>query len=162
MSVVLQRIMQYLYLWSDEFHHKICHSVRNELLELSLKCFAKHHELIYLILELQAHGGPMVLDLLLSRILSLGVRAARAGEFSERAFLNDKIDLTQAEAIAAIVSKTPDVESIVEQAGATPTRAFSGQRLRRIQFFVNRYRIVGGHRADVHFYCAGEDGAQHH
>ncbi len=56
------------------------------------------------VLELHGHGGPMVMDLLLKRVLSLGVRAARAGEFSERAFLNDKIDLTQAEAIADLIA----------------------------------------------------------
>ncbi|MCK4705216.1 MAG: tRNA uridine-5-carboxymethylaminomethyl(34) synthesis GTPase MnmE, partial [Gammaproteobacteria bacterium] len=56
------------------------------------------------VLELQAHGGPIVLDILLKRVLSLGARPARAGEFSERAFLNDKIDLAQAEAIADLIA----------------------------------------------------------
>ena len=56
------------------------------------------------VLELQGHGGPVLLDLLLQRILALpGVRIARPGEFSERAFLNDKLDLTQAEAIADLI-----------------------------------------------------------
>ena len=55
------------------------------------------------VLELQAHGGPVVLDMLMKRVLELGARAARAGEFSERAFLNDKIDLAQAEAIADLI-----------------------------------------------------------
>jgi tRNA modification GTPase len=53
--------------------------------------------------ELQAHGGPIVLDMLLERTCQLGARLARAGEFSERAFLNGKIDLTQAEAIADLI-----------------------------------------------------------
>ena len=53
--------------------------------------------------ELQAHGGPIVLDMLLERLCQLGARLARAGEFSERAFLNGKIDLTQAEAIADLI-----------------------------------------------------------
>ena len=56
------------------------------------------------ILELQAHGGPVILDILLKRVLSLGARPAKAGEFSERAFLNEKIDLTQAEAIADLIA----------------------------------------------------------
>jgi len=56
------------------------------------------------VLELQGHGGPIVLDILLKRVLSLGARSARAGEFSERAFLNDKIDLAQAEAIADLIA----------------------------------------------------------
>ena len=53
--------------------------------------------------EIQAHGGPIVLDMLLERVCVLGARLARAGEFSERAFLNGKIDLTQAEAIADLI-----------------------------------------------------------
>ena len=56
------------------------------------------------ILELHAHGGPVVLDRLLKRVMQLGARAARAGEFSERAFLNGKIDLLQAEAIADLIA----------------------------------------------------------
>ena len=56
------------------------------------------------ILELHAHGGPVVLDRLLQRVIELGARAARAGEFSERAFLNGKIDLLQAEAIADLIA----------------------------------------------------------
>ena len=55
------------------------------------------------ILELQGHGGTIVLDMLLEHVLSLGCRQARAGEFSERAYLNGKIDLAQAEAIADII-----------------------------------------------------------
>ena len=55
-------------------------------------------------LELQGHGGPVILDLLLKRILTLpGLRIAKPGEFSERAFLNDKLDLAQAEAIADLI-----------------------------------------------------------
>jgi tRNA modification GTPase len=56
------------------------------------------------VLELQGHGGPVVMDLLLARVLELGARLARPGEFSERAFLNDKLDLTQAEAIADLIA----------------------------------------------------------
>ncbi|MFP3500494.1 tRNA uridine-5-carboxymethylaminomethyl(34) synthesis GTPase MnmE, partial [Pseudomonas sp. SIMBA_059] len=49
------------------------------------------------VLELQGHGGPVVLDMLLQRCVQVGCRLARPGEFSERAFLNDKLDLAQAE-----------------------------------------------------------------
>lgn len=56
------------------------------------------------VLELQAHGSPVVLDLLLRRVLELGARAARPGEFSERAFLNGKLDLVQAEAVADLIA----------------------------------------------------------
>ena len=55
------------------------------------------------VLELQGHGGPVVMDLLLQRVLSVGARIARPGEFTERAFLNDKLDLAQAEAIADLI-----------------------------------------------------------
>jgi tRNA modification GTPase len=55
------------------------------------------------VLELHGHGGPVVLDLLVARCIALGARPARAGEFSERAFLNDKIDLAQAEAVADLI-----------------------------------------------------------
>lgn len=54
-------------------------------------------------LELHGHGGPVIVDLLLQRIVSLGARLARPGEFSERAYLNGKIDLVQAEAIADLI-----------------------------------------------------------
>jgi len=55
------------------------------------------------VLELQGHGGPLVMDLLVQRALELGCRMARPGEFSERAFLNGRIDLAQAEAVADLI-----------------------------------------------------------
>ena len=55
------------------------------------------------VLELQGHGGALVLDMVLKRLLELGCRMARPGEFSERAFLNGKIDIAQAEAIADLI-----------------------------------------------------------
>ena len=60
------------------------------------------------VVELQGHGGPVILDLLLKACCELGTRMARAGEFSERAFLNDKLDLTQAEAIADLINSTTE------------------------------------------------------
>src|SRR5688572_14994599 len=51
------------------------------------------------VIELQGHGGPVVMQMLLQRCLELGARIANPGEFSQRAFLNDKLDLAQAEAI---------------------------------------------------------------
>jgi tRNA modification GTPase len=56
------------------------------------------------VLELHAHGSPVVLNLLLARLLELGARAARPGEFTERAFLNGKLDLVQAEAVADLIA----------------------------------------------------------
>jgi tRNA modification GTPase len=55
------------------------------------------------VLELQGHGGALIVDLLLKRLLDMGCRMARPGEFSERAFLNGKIDIAQAEAIADLI-----------------------------------------------------------
>jgi tRNA modification GTPase len=55
------------------------------------------------VLELQGHGGALIVDLLLQRLLDMGCRMARPGEFSERAFLNGKIDIAQAEAIADLI-----------------------------------------------------------
>ena len=55
------------------------------------------------VLELQGHGGPLIQERLIECALALGARRARPGEFSERAFLNDKLDLTQAEAIADLI-----------------------------------------------------------
>lgn len=61
------------------------------------------------VLELQGHGGPIILDLLLNRVLTIPhVRIARPGEFSERAFLNDKLDLAQAEAIADLIDASSE------------------------------------------------------
>jgi len=61
------------------------------------------------IVEFHAHGGPIVLDILLRRIIELGAKPAEPGEFSYRAFLNNKIDLAQAEAIADLISASTEV-----------------------------------------------------
>lgn len=55
------------------------------------------------VIEIQGHGGPVLQDMLLSRLCELGARLAHAGEYSERAFHNNKLDLTQAEAIADLI-----------------------------------------------------------
>ena len=70
--------------------------------------------------ELHGHGGPVVLNLLLQRVLSLGARYARPGEFSERAFLTNKIDLLQAEAVADLIS------SASAQAASSAVRSMEG------------------------------------
>ncbi len=68
----------------------------------------------------------MVLDLLVQRCLELGARQARPGEFSERAFLNDKLDLAQAEAIADLI------EASSEQAARNALRSLQGEFSRRV------------------------------
>lgn len=72
------------------------------------------------VLELQGHGGPVVMDMLLARVIELGARLARPGEFSERAFLNDKMDLAQAEAVADLI------EAGSEQAVRSAMRSLQG------------------------------------
>ncbi len=72
------------------------------------------------VLELQGHGGHIVMDMLMQRCLELGARVARPGEFSERAFLNDKLDLAQAEAIADLI------DSGSEQAARSALRSLQG------------------------------------
>ena len=67
------------------------------------------------VLELQGHGGTFILQRLLDRALELGARVARPGEFSERAFLNDKLDLVQAEAIADLIQSDTDAAARAAQ-----------------------------------------------
>lgn len=82
------------------------------------------------VLELHGHGGPMVLDMLLERALGLGARLARPGEFSERAFLNGKLDLAQAEAVADLI------EASSVSAARSAMRSLEGEFSRRVQALV--------------------------
>ncbi len=77
------------------------------------------------VLELQGHGGPAVLQLVLRRCLELGARPAQPGEFTQRAFLNDKLDLAQAESVADLI----DASSEAAARGAMRSLAgeFSGR-----------------------------------
>ncbi|MEE2024438.1 tRNA uridine-5-carboxymethylaminomethyl(34) synthesis GTPase MnmE [Alkalimonas mucilaginosa] len=85
------------------------------------------------VLELQGHGGPVLLDMLLRRVIALPqVRIARPGEFSERAFLNDKLDLAQAEAIADLI----DASS--EQAARSAMHSLQGEFSARIHALVEK------------------------
>ncbi|MEC4749459.1 tRNA uridine-5-carboxymethylaminomethyl(34) synthesis GTPase MnmE [Methylomicrobium sp. Wu6] len=72
------------------------------------------------VLELQGHGGSVVLDMVLRRVLSLGARIAGPGEFTERAFLNNKLDLAQAEAVADLI------ESSTEQSARSAQMSMQG------------------------------------
>jgi tRNA modification GTPase len=82
------------------------------------------------VLELHGHGGPVVLDMLLNRVLELGARVARPGEFSERAFLNGKLDLAQAEAVADLI------EAGSETAARSALRSLEGEFSRRVHALV--------------------------
>ena len=77
------------------------------------------------ILELQGHGGSVVLDMLLRRVISLGARLANPGEFTERAFLNNKLDLAQAEAVADLIESS--TEQSVRSAQKSMQGVFSAQ-----------------------------------
>ncbi len=77
------------------------------------------------VLELQGHGGAVVLDMLLRRVLSLGARLAKPGEFTERAFLNNKLDLAQAEAVADLIASS--TEQSVRSAQKSMQGVFSQQ-----------------------------------
>jgi tRNA modification GTPase len=82
------------------------------------------------VLELHGHGGPVVLDMLLNRVLELGARLARPGEFSERAFLNGKLDLAQAEAVADLI------EAGSEAAARSALRSLEGEFSQRVHALV--------------------------
>ena len=88
------------------------------------------------VLELQGHGGPVILDCVLRTAISLGARMARPGEFSERAFLNNKIDLAQAEAIADLI------DSASEQAARQALRSLEGAFSKEINELVEAITML--------------------
>lgn len=88
------------------------------------------------VLELQGHGGPVIMDRLLNACLRAGARMARPGEFSERAFLNNKIDLAQAEAIADLI------DSASEQAARQAMRSLDGAFSREIDQLVEAVTVL--------------------
>jgi tRNA modification GTPase len=90
------------------------------------------------VLELQGHGSPIVMNMLVQRCLQLGARLARPGEFSERAFLNGRLDLTQAEAVADLI------ESNTESAARSALKSLQGEfseRVNELVESVTRLRI---------------------
>lgn len=85
------------------------------------------------VLELQGHGGQIVLDMLIKRVLEVaGIRIARPGEFSEQAFMNDKLDLTQAEAIADLIDATS------EQAAKSALQSLQGEFSKEVHELVEQ------------------------
>ena len=90
------------------------------------------------VVELQAHGGPVILDLLVQECCHLGARLARPGEFSERAFLNNKIDLAQAEAIADLINSTTSTAAL--NASRSLQGAFS-EKIARLVDSVTQLRV---------------------
>ena len=84
------------------------------------------------VLELQGHGGPVVMQMLLARCIELGARVAEPGEFSRRAFLNDKLDLVQAEAVADLIAAE------TAAAARSAVRSMSGDFSREVHSLVER------------------------
>ena len=84
------------------------------------------------VLELQGHGGVAVLQLILQRCLELGVRLAEPGEFTRRAFLNDKLDLAQAESVADLIAAT------TSQGARSAMRSLQGEFSQAIHGLVER------------------------
>lgn len=84
------------------------------------------------VLELQAHGGQALLQILLMRCLSLGARQAEPGEFTRRAYLNEKMDLAQAEAVADVIN------AATSEAARSAMRSLSGEFSNRINVLLQR------------------------
>lgn len=82
------------------------------------------------VIELQGHGGPVILNILLRRVLELGARIAEPGEFSRRAFLSNKIDLVQAESIVALIN------SQTEQAAMAAVKSLQGEFSKQINLLL--------------------------
>ncbi|NVJ60147.1 MAG: tRNA uridine-5-carboxymethylaminomethyl(34) synthesis GTPase MnmE [Gammaproteobacteria bacterium] len=91
-------------------HYLSFYNHTNEVLDQGLAIYFKnpHSFTGEDVVELQGHGGPIVLDLIIKELIRLGARMAKPGEFSERAFLNDKLDLAQAEAIADLINASSE------------------------------------------------------
>ncbi len=84
------------------------------------------------VVELQGHGGRVVMSMLLDRVIALGARQARPGEFTERAFINNKIDLVQAEAVAGLI------DSVSSQAARSAVRSLQGEFSHNINDLLQR------------------------
>lgn len=84
------------------------------------------------VVEIQGHGGPVVQDLLLATIIQYGARQAQPGEFSERAFHNDKLDLAQAEAIADLI------DSSTAEAAKGAMRSLQGEFSKKIHTLLEK------------------------
>ena len=91
------------------------------------------------VVELQAHGSPVVLQQLVARCIALGARHARAGEFSERAFLNGKLDLMQAEAIADLIAAAD------AQAARAARRSLDGMFSQRVDALMDTVLAIRVH-----------------
>lgn len=121
-------------------HYGPFHDAENNVIDIGIALYfpGPHSFTGEDVLELQAHGGPVLLDLVMKSVCLTGVRLARPGEFSERAFLNDKLDLAQAEAIADLI------DASTEAAARAAVRSLQGefsQEILRLIEAVTQLRI---------------------
>ena len=118
---------------AGEFSYRRFHDISgNEIDQGLVLCFSTPSSFTGEdVLELHGHGGPVVMDIILKQVLSLGARMANPGEFSERAFLNDKLDLTQAEAIADLINSSS------EQAARCALHSLQGDFSKLVHQMVN-------------------------
>lgn len=91
------------------------------------------------VLELQAHGGPVILNILLRRVISLGARIAEPGEFSRRAFLSQKIDLVQAESMVSLINAQ------TEQAALAAAKSLHGEFSKEINLLLQQLIAIRMH-----------------
>ena len=91
------------------------------------------------VLELQGHGGPVVVEALIARALELGARRAQPGEFTQRAYLNGKLDLTQAEAVADLINAAS------EASARAALRSLEGEFSGRVRALGERLRELRAH-----------------
>ena len=115
-------------------HYSAFHDVHDAILDEGIALYfpGPHSFTGEDILELQGHGGPVILEILLTALVAMGARLARPGEFSERAFLNDKLDLTQAEAIADLINASS------KEAARSAVRSLQGDFSKAIQQLVEQ------------------------
>jgi len=116
------------------FRYTAFHAADQHVIDVGVALFfrAPHSYTGEDVLELQGHGGTAVMQLLLQRVLDCGARLARPGEFTERAFLNDRIDLAQAEAVADLI------ESASTEAARAAMRSLSGEFSDRVRALVQQ------------------------
>jgi tRNA modification GTPase len=109
-------------------HHTVFHDALGDVIDdgIALGFPAPHSYTGEDVVELQAHGSPVLLQQLLQRCLALGARAARPGEFTERAYRNHKLDLAQAEAVADLIAAGS------ETAARAARRSLDGAFSRRV------------------------------
>ncbi|HET7662650.1 MAG TPA: tRNA uridine-5-carboxymethylaminomethyl(34) synthesis GTPase MnmE [Rhodanobacteraceae bacterium] len=127
--------------WPRHAHFAHIHDAAGEVIDHGLLLYfpAPHSYTGEHVLELQLHGSAVVLDQVLRRVCALGARLARPGEFSERAFLNGKLDLAQAEAVADLIAARS------ESAARAALRSLQGRFSRRVEALLDALTLLRVH-----------------